>query len=159
MSGNRSLAGARKPWRRFVIGSIRRLNLVGRLMMAGLWEAKYSCHGCRKVMCCLRLPLMGTRPLWYALTMIRSADRSLRDRAAQRLRQCRRCPLFHRPLLSCGWAGGPKIWHNPRTKTVEAAGCFCLMDLKAFIPDASCWLYENTDGEMGWPEHLNGPAV
>ncbi len=74
------------------------------------------------------------------------------DLARRRLEHCERCELLNRRLLSCGTPC--RKWINPLTGTEEFLGCFCAMPLKALVPDASCWLNEKTNGQMGWPPEI-----
>lgn len=32
----------------------------------------------------------------------------------------------------------------------ETEGCWCIMTIKAQIPEATCWLAERTDYQFGW---------
>lgn len=62
---------------------------------------------------------------------------------AKRLAACRECPLFFRPLATCGYP-------------FRDSGCHCWMPLKAGQL-ANCWAYDEfgNDRIIGWPEELN----
>lgn len=64
-----------------------------------------------------------------------------------RLRTCYRCPLFYKPLRTCG---------SPLVKDLRDVGCMCDMEIKAAAIEATCWYRETTydDTEFGWPASL-----
>lgn len=61
----------------------------------------------------------------------------------RRYRTCRKCPVFYAPLRTCG---------TPLTKEFRGLGCYCSMESKSGIRDATCWaddsLHEPAD--FGW---------
>lgn len=59
--------------------------------------------------------------------------------------ECQKCPLFYRPLGTCG---SPLDEENPDL------GCWCHCRTKNKLKGATCWLREETRGKMGWPETL-----
>lgn len=39
-------------------------------------------------------------------------------------------------------------------------GCWCYMILKAFLPEAECWLHQqDPEAEFAWPKKLNGVPI
>lgn len=96
-----------------------------------------------------RAPRMGPRAFFKATYAVarallwrgRRVDRWMYYR---RLRWCFGCPVFFRPLRTCGspFAADPNL------------GCACAMEQKAALPDATCWGNENTDLQFGWPDDL-----
>ncbi len=64
----------------------------------------------------------------------------------KRLRCCFACPIFFKPLRTCG---------SPLAPDHPELGCSCEMERKAGLPKAKCWARENTDLELGWPPCLN----
>lgn len=65
----------------------------------------------------------------------------------RRMASCQQCPLFYRPLETCG---------SPLTKDADL-GCWCFLPFKNLIPGARCWLRDNAPKSLyGWPEELNG---
>lgn len=62
---------------------------------------------------------------------------------------CEVCPLFFHPLRTCGHSD---TWINQQTGREEPLGCLCLMDLKALLPEATCWLH-SVGLEDKWNEH------
>lgn len=64
----------------------------------------------------------------------------------KRMAVCRECPIFYRPLQTCG---SPLVdkW----------TGCFCFMPLKARLTE-NCFAYDSSEGNnavFGWPAELN----
>ncbi len=64
--------------------------------------------------------------------------------AKARMEECRKCPLFYKPLQTCG---------SPLAKESKM-GCYCYLPLKVTLK-ANCWLFDETNGELGWPKPLN----
>ena len=69
----------------------------------------------------------------------------------QRMKCCRRCPLYDRQRQACGMVGS--TWNNQGKE--EPLGCGCFMPLKAGLPEAECWLWQRTNGKQGWADSLN----
>lgn len=65
---------------------------------------------------------------------------------SRRMRTCYRCRMFNRRLRTCGTPG--EVYSDP-SGGVETLGCWCLMPLKARLPDATCWARERGLG-FGW---------
>lgn len=59
-----------------------------------------------------------------------------------RLSACRACPLFFRPLQTCG---------TPLRKELSQLGCWCNMEAKAKLTDATCWIDDELpENKCGW---------
>lgn len=62
----------------------------------------------------------------------------------RRLFTCRQCPVFYRPLQTCG---------SPLSKRLRGLGCACHMPTKARLKDAWCYLDSIYDDDhYGWNE-------
>lgn len=87
------------------------------------------------------------KPVWSRFVdtfqAIVSATKEEHPKAADRLKHCQNCPIFYKPLATCGTP-----FRDPDL------GCFCHMPTKAKTK-CNCWLYDNTNGEQGWPKELN----
>lgn len=77
---------------------------------------------------------------WGALKPDSTVSESLE---AARIGACRSCPIFYRPLQTCG---------TPLRKELRELGCWCHMPTKAKLVDATCWLDDELPGETayGW---------
>lgn len=64
---------------------------------------------------------------------------------AVRMSACARCPIFFRPLRTCG---------TPIFKKDADLGCFCYMPLKARLSNATCWSRDKGVKDYGWPDEL-----
>lgn len=63
-----------------------------------------------------------------------------------RMRCCFRCPLFYKPLRTCG---------SPLRKSLRGVGCYCSMIFKASMIYGSCWIRTNAPtSPHGWPAGL-----
>lgn len=64
-----------------------------------------------------------------------------------RMDACRNCPVFYRPLRTCG---------SPLRKELRDVGCFCSMEWKARLSHATCWLrdHETHRTGFGWRDGL-----
>lgn len=106
-----------------------RKRLVCALVVAALWSDPFT-----------RKPYVA---LWKALRgMFRVAHgvgASMYVREA-RLRACRGCPVFFAPLQTCG---------SPLSKELRDVGCYCQVEAKSRIVDATCWLDEQLSDEFG----------
>lgn len=58
--------------------------------------------------------------------------------------------MFNRKLLTCGTLG--KTYQSDTGP--RQVGCLCYMPLKASL-QFNCWYYDETEGDMGWPDELN----
>lgn len=60
-----------------------------------------------------------------------------------RLATCSVCPIFYKPLQTCG---------TPLRKTLRPLGCWCFMPAKARLAAAQCWIDENAPdaAQYGW---------
>jgi hypothetical protein len=72
------------------------------------------------------------------------AEAARPDQMQARMAKCRECPIFFRPLRTCGspFHADPKL------------GCWCQMDAKARMVNAHCWLrlHEKHRSGFGWEE-------
>src|SRR5690348_6880498 len=91
----------------------------------------------------------GLALIRLSLPMRKKAAPSLSFR---RLRQCYRCPMFNRPLRTCGSPGDVEKMEG----RIETIGCWCYMPVKATIPEVNCWAYEQQIETIGWRRELNG---
>lgn len=84
------------------------------------------------------------RRLIGALTLLWSPKCNL-NLLARRMECCKECPLFYRPLQTCGSplkdGPGPDL------------GCFCHCPTKNHLLYARCWLADRPGG-FGWPKTL-----
>ena len=64
----------------------------------------------------------------------------------RRYRACNKCPIFYRPLRTCG---------SPLNKDFRGLGCYCSLESKTGIKAATCWADDNlgTDSTFGWNSH------
>lgn len=62
--------------------------------------------------------------------------------AAERLRRCQLCVLYHAPRQTCGYYGLRDAGHQPM-------GCLCYLPQKATYARAACWLFDHTNGVYG----------
>lgn len=62
-----------------------------------------------------------------------------------RLATCERCPIFYKPLRTCG---------TPLKKSLRDLGCWCFLPVKARLRAATCWLNDEigSGNEYGWRE-------
>jgi len=118
------------------------MKTVARFARALVIAALYYC-GQRQ---CLRRA-WGFIPALLSLLRRPAPEPVIRDR----LTRCRKCSIYNSRLETCG---------TPFVESVddEPMGCFCYMPVKARLPEATCWLADNTNGEMGWPDYLNDIA-
>lgn len=60
-----------------------------------------------------------------------------------RIETCRRCPIFYHRLQTCG---------TPLKTELRELGCWCNMETKAKLVDATCWIDDElgTDNKHGW---------
>ena len=70
---------------------------------------------------------------------------------AARLDACRQCPLYCEDLSTCGDARNPQLWHDQTTGSTRPMGCFCFLPVKAKLSEATCWLDDQSVGDMRWP--------
>ena len=71
---------------------------------------------------------------------------------AARLEACRQCPIYCADLGTCGDARKPQLWHDQTAGTTQPMGCFCYLPTKARLSEATCWLDDQSVGNMRWPE-------
>lgn len=81
------------------------------------------------------------RLLWSS----RYAPKADEEVIARRNAFCRACPIFYKPLETCG---------SPLSDAPDL-GCYCaVIAAKNKLKLASCWLRDNTGAKFGWPEGL-----
>lgn len=102
------------------------------LLVAGL-ASIWTIHGWQRMGRALGLMVGLFHPKQYVPKKVSDA----------RLRICERCPIYFRPMGTCG---SPLSWSRRGT------GCWCYMPIKAKLPDAECWLdAEDVKGfDYGW---------
>lgn len=106
----------------------------------------------------LALVVAACWELWKTASGIRTALKSAKEKPTivpeikdARLKHCReKCPIYYAKLGTCGSPFMRKDWKKP----TEPLGCFCHMETKAGT-ECNCWLYDQTEGEHGWPHGLN----
>lgn len=90
-----------------------------------------------------------------ALTKILAALRSWRYLSRRvdaktmwrRYAACIRCPIFYKPLRTCG---------TPLTKELRGLGCYCNMEAKVLWEESTCWLEDNVGGRFKqWTKRIN----
>ena len=66
----------------------------------------------------------------------------------RRYRCCKKCPVFYKPLRTCG---------SPLNKEFRRLGCYCSMENKSGLKSASCWADDNlgADSNFGWISHTS----
>lgn len=66
--------------------------------------------------------------------------------AAARYARCEKCPIFYKPLRTCG---------SPLSKEFRGVGCYCSILIKKNIKEATCWGDDNLgeDFVYGWKNH------
>ena len=92
-----------------------------------------------------RMPHMSAREVFKSCRMLVRAllwrgPRCDRWAYFKRLRACHRCPLYFRPLSTCG---------SPLMEGFESDGCHCFMPAKAADPNAQCWQDQELGDEAG----------
>jgi hypothetical protein len=85
------------------------------------------------------------RRVWRALSLWWGATdpgaRVSPEVYAKRLETCKNCPLFFKPLQTCG---------SPLTRNSDL-GCWCFMPAAAKLADKGCWIDEySQDANFGW---------
>ncbi len=124
------------------------------LMLALLWELASA----------LKRILLGPAPRSQKLQDLLSqaphllaalrAPQGVPDELVQaRLAVCRKCPVFFRPLQSCG-SPLREILRRLRRLPKLPAGCFCHLPTKARLHE-NCWAYDERLPDLGWPAALN----
>lgn len=90
----------------------------------------------------IRELLHAAHSVWIALTSKDARDAS-RTLFIRRCLTCRRCPVFYKPLRTCG---------SPFSARPEL-GCWCSW-LKNKNKSATCWIRTHTTAQAGWPSKL-----
>lgn len=87
------------------------------------------------------------RRIWNALTLwfgaMQKGSRVDERTYQRRMYACQNCPLFFKPLMTCG---------TPLRPDKRGLGCYCCMQYAAKLADKGCWLDENSDMKFpyGW---------
>lgn len=80
---------------------------------------------------------LGWKTVKLAVYLLRSLPMVSPRLWRSRMRKCMRCPVYYRPLRTCG-------------RTPDA-GCRCSMPLKALLRGAECWAnQEGVTNLKGW---------
>jgi hypothetical protein len=110
-----------------------KLKLCAALLVAGLATDVTSAAGWRRV--------YRAFALWFREFPVR--DWLPPERAAARYAVCQTCPIFYRPLGTCG---------SPLSPELKDQGCWCFMYEKVRLRSARCWLDETLgdDAPYGW---------
>lgn len=103
------------------------------LILASLWELREQAKGIR-----------------IALSQSKKDAEVPIGVQARRITQCEQCPIYYHPLRTCGSPLNRKKW----ARKDEKEGCFCYMPVK-IKTKCNCWLYDETNGKMGWSKDLN----
>lgn len=112
-----------------------KLKLCGALLVAAVASALTPRASAKKVLAAFKLWFEWSRhresaPFWVYV---------------HRLHTCYHCPIFYRPLATCG---------SPLRKELRGLGCYCNMQAKSNIINATCWLRDIGDSERGWGDNL-----
>ena len=86
----------------------------------------------------------GVLAVWRAI-FHRKVSECPPDITEARRRVCEACPLYFKPLETCG---------SPLAEDHPELGCYCYMGAMAKMRDGHCWLRENTTADGGWPDEL-----
>lgn len=143
-------------YRERVIRTFRKfIRRVSRYGKTNLLVALHLCHTVEREGCWKRMAGLALR-LTSGLPMSPKRRRKMAPIFFKRLRVCRSCPLFNRQFRTCGSPG--TVTHDPDGK-VSTVGCWCVMVLKSWLPDVTCWAVENGIEGIGWPPELNNVKV
>lgn len=97
---------------------------------------------------CVFAILIWDRPgqrLRGLVNILRSKAKAPPALVQERNNRCRVCPIYYKPLGTCG---------SPLDPSLEALGCWCQTETKNRFLLSDCWLRANTNGEHGWPKDL-----
>lgn len=103
------------------------------LVIAALWTDVFDPSGYLRIWRAVSL-------WWGALRPDATVSPS---RYRERIDTCRKCPIFYPSLQTCG---------TPLKKELRGLGCYCNMEAKAKLEDATCWLDDELGDEAayGW---------
>ena len=101
----------------------------------GLVAAPFT-HGDDKV---------SVRGIFWMIVALCRPRRAPPWKRESRLDFCQNCPIFYSPLRTCG---SPLRWRD------RDIGCWCQLDVKAGLPNATCWLRDKGVDRGGWPDNL-----
>ena len=113
-----------------------KLQLCAALLIAGLFSDVTSRRGWERI--------WRAMALWWG--GLSEGSRVTEEVARRRLEVCHGCPIFYRPLGTCGT---PLVWE------LREQGCWCNMQAKSRFQDATCWLDETLgkDAPYGWKRY------
>jgi hypothetical protein len=111
--------------------ALRVLRLALALIVAGVASWRDPADATRKIMAAFRswTLMRGTAP---------------RHVIMRRYKSCLSCPIFYKPLKTCG---------SPLSAELRGLGCYCSMETKVLYEGATCWLNDNVGGRFtrrGW---------
>src|SRR5262245_26874876 len=131
-----------RSWRRWCTTCVR-LNRRGRQFVRS--AALASLRFCRLAgsgrKCAVFLLLTYPHILFRLCQILISSPKkrkAIQSLYVRRLLRCRRCPLFHKELMTCGNAQSQETWWNHDKP--EPMGCLCWMPAKALLPGNQCFL-------------------
>lgn len=81
--------------------------------------------------------------IWLMLRALAFGKRATPEQIQRRTCFCNQCPIFYRPLRTCG---------TPLRDS--DVGCWCCMEMKSKLADADCWARTNGVKSCGWPPDL-----
>lgn len=95
-------------------------------------------------------PVRSFRRVWAAwILFVSPKERADFWTVYRRYRTCIKCPLFYKPLRTCG---------TPLDKEFRGLGCYCSVEAKNGIKSATCWADDNLgdDATFGWKSRAKG---
>lgn len=118
-------------WRQARLKRLRRcLLFLHTFWTSSRWLAKRQVKKSRNFVTALALG----KALW--LSSRQRVDRWPGSLWWRRMKLCHRCPIYDRGRKACG-------------RLNDDLGCGCFEPLKNGLPEADCWLWVNTNREMG----------
>ena len=63
---------------------------------------------------------------------------------------CRRCPIFYKPLATCG---------TPLIRDLRDMGCWCHLPSKNGNIAATCWIRDQGVDDDGWPDRIQAVSA
>lgn len=113
-----------------------KLRLCGALLVAGVYSVCTGSSGWSRIGAAFKL--------W--VTEIGRGERVPAAEREKKMEVCRKCPLFFRPLQTCG---------SPLKRRDRDLGCWCNMEAKTWLRGAHCWIDEECldEAPYGWRKH------
>jgi hypothetical protein len=108
----------------------RRARLSAALLVAAAYSATHPAASFRRV--------ANAIAAWVRFA--RARKRTPFWKTYRRYRACSGCPLFYKPLRTCG---------SPLDGDLTDLGCWCNMEAKAPMPESTCWMGDNLGDGMG----------